>query len=676
MTPPPPLSTLGPSAGGPRMRAGRRNPRRAAIAVASSALACGLAAALAAPVSAAPATPVTASATASASASAPAPAAAAAPESTSPNIEEARLENVVPGASVPTSRQFVESSGLAGAVTELDERLAQATTADVEQIVREAGASLWSLAVAGAQGKNPAATGDRYDDRGLYWARLAERTSLKRWVAEDPARLPRLESLLGTLERSSRGFDDVAHTDDPKTRRILTTGFDPFQLDAVGQRSNPSGSAALVLDGTTIDTPTGPAVVQAVMLPVTWSGFDQGIVEDVYGPGLRYGARSIDMLVTISQGRPGAFDIERFAGVWRGGAADNLNEGTDQGYRQETPAAPGGLGWPQPAPSPQFIETTLPVRAMVDAKTGPAAVRLNERICIAPSALRVSADIQCGATDKTDPRWFAVEGGGGDYLSNESMYRANRLRVEMGRSDVAGGHLHTPSLDYASIPAGAVSSAAFEAARASIVDQTVALFGAAAGALRVPEPTTVTVTPGQVDGGNEVSLVIEKLLPREPVEFRPPGGGAVPLVADDAGRATLTWRVPATLPAGEHPLVIARQDGSRASSSLTVRAAAPTPTPTPTSSPTASATATPTVSPGTSQAPDPGHTSRGAGASAAGDGSHPGAGAQGTSRETSGSLAHAGVDDARPALTIAAIAAALGLLLMLARRRSAALSRR
>lgn len=621
---------------------------RAPATAASAAVVCGLVFALATPVVAA---------------------GAASPDSTAPNVEEARLNNVVAGSSEPTSRQFIQSSGLQARLVEFDDRLATASSAQAPQIVADAGAALWTRAVDGAQGKNPEATGDRYDDRGLYWARLAARMSVKNWVAADPSRAPQLQALLLSLEKSSRGFADVAHTDDPTARRILTTGFDPFLLDDVGQRSNPSGSAALVLDGTTIDTPTGPAVVQAVVLPVNWSAFDTGIVEDVYGPGLRYGARSIDMLVTLSQGRVDGFDIERFAGVWRGGNLDNLRQGVAEGYRQEAPVAPADLGWPQPTTSPQFIETSLPGQAMVDASTGPAPVRINGRVCAAPTALRDPAITQCGTVSAIDPSWFAVQGGGGDYLSNESFYRANRLRLQMGRTDVAGGHLHTKSLSYASIPAGQVTSPAFESDRAAVVDQTVALFGAAAQALRRPAQAHAAVTPAEASRGDELSVAITGLIPREPFRFKPPVGPAQEVVADDEGSVTVTWPVAQDAPPGRQTLMFERQDGSSFSGSVLL-SGGENPTPTPTPTPTATGMSSPTATP-----------TSGAGAAQNASGA---AGAMGSKHDADGhpsspaarTLAQSGPADVRVPLVLAVTSALLGLLLVVRRRRSRGIGRR
>ena len=80
------------------------------------------------------------------------------------------------------------------------------------------------------------------------------------------------------------------------------------------------------------------------------------------------------------------------------------------------------------------------------------------------------------------PGSTAAAGTGGDYLSNESMYRSNRLRQGLHAWDVPGGHLHISALEHPADPT-LLTDAAFEADRRAIVDQTVALVTAAASAV-------------------------------------------------------------------------------------------------------------------------------------------------------------------------------------------------
>ncbi|ONI82228.1 hypothetical protein ALI22I_39535 [Saccharothrix sp. ALI-22-I] len=77
-------------------------------------------------------------------------------------------------------------------------------------------------------------------------------------------------------------------------------------------------------------------------------------------------------------------------------------------------------------------------------------------------------------TDEPTPGAAAASGSGGDYLSNESTYRANRLRLGLGAGTTAGGHLHTPVLGQPVDPA-ALTDPAFEQDRRAIAGQVVSL---------------------------------------------------------------------------------------------------------------------------------------------------------------------------------------------------------
>jgi hypothetical protein len=117
---------------------------------------------------------------------------------------------------------------------------------------------------------------------------------------------------------------------------------------------------------------------------------------------------------------------------------------------------------------------------MIAAGTGPWPVVLNDGICEwpagtfpAPSAVRCQDDPSEGSR--------AASGPGGNYLSNESMYRSNRLRIGMQAWDVPGGHLHISALVYPEDPA-VLTSPEFEADRRAVVDQTIALVAAAGAA--------------------------------------------------------------------------------------------------------------------------------------------------------------------------------------------------
>ncbi|MEV6625683.1 hypothetical protein AB0M83_11425 [Amycolatopsis sp. NPDC051106] len=395
-------------------------------------------------------------------------------------VEEQRLTASLPAGGPAVGPELVRLAGFDPLVAEVKHDLCAARTPRrAERVVTQAGERLWRTAIDRAQGRRPdLGTLDRFDDRPLYWARLQLSSAIRQWA---PASASQRATLLTAFDRGSRGLDDVRFPLG-KTRRVMVSGFDPFQLDGPGITiSNPAGASALQLDGRVLDTPAGPAVVQAVSFPVVWGYFDQGIVESAYGTALRDRARRPDVVLTISQGRPGRFDVERWAGAWRGGFPDNNNASVTGGV-------PPAAGWPQP--DVQFIETTLPYSRMLEV-TGAYPVNFNQAFCVWPDSAHPGTGTSVCRSDAPAPGEIAASGGGGNYLSNESMYRANRVRLGLGLTSVAGGHLHTPVLGQ---PTG-LTDPAFEARRQAIASEVLALTSAAAAGSTSPVPLRTTESP-------------------------------------------------------------------------------------------------------------------------------------------------------------------------------------
>jgi hypothetical protein len=392
-------------------------------------------------------------------------------------VEESRLhEPLIPGG-VPVSEQLLRASGFDTVVSAFYDRLCGATTlAQAVEVVRTEGQRLWETAVARAQGRIQLGTVDRYDDRPLYWARTSMTAAVRALEADYLTLSQQRPGLIRILDRASRGMHPASWPEPTGgATRVMVSGFDTFSLDESLRHSNPSGATALQLDGRTFDTPQGPVTVRAVLLPVNYTDFDQGIVEDAFGPVLRTGNDRTDMIMTISQTARGRMDIEKWAANARGASPDNNRN-------QHFGPVSRPSHWPQPFDSPDWIETTLPYEAMIAAGTGPWPVVLRQGICEWPAGtfpdptqLRCQDDPSAGST--------AASGTGGDYLSNESMYRSNRLRLGLQAWDIPGGHLHISALEYPS-QADALTDDAFEADRAAIVDQTVALVRAGAAAVR------------------------------------------------------------------------------------------------------------------------------------------------------------------------------------------------
>ncbi|MBA8792937.1 hypothetical protein FHX74_000531 [Friedmanniella endophytica] len=390
-------------------------------------------------------------------------------------VEESRLSlRLGGGGSAPFATALLQASGWDRLVDDALERITACESLDeLFEVVDDAGRCCWNDAVRRARA-DEATAWDGLDDRPLYWARLSVGAALRR-LETPPLDRQQREALLHRWDRTTRGIDRPLWPDRSDAEvLIMVSGFDVFGLDTSLRHSNPSGAAALRLDGALLETPHGTARVRSVVLPVSWGAFDQGVVEDAFGPVLRPGPDRADLIMTISMTGRGRMDVEKWAGNARGGSPDNERA-------QRFGAVSRASHWPQPFDSPEWIETTLPYAAMIAAGSGPWPVALRDGIrewpagtLPDPRALRDRPDPSPGSS--------AAAGTGGDYLSNESMYRANRLRQGLQAWDVPGGHLHVSALAYPDDPT-VITDGAFEADRRAVVDQTVALVRAAAGAV-------------------------------------------------------------------------------------------------------------------------------------------------------------------------------------------------
>src|SRR6185312_10016820 len=116
---------------------------------------------------------------------------------------------------------------------------------------------------------------------------------------------------------------------------------------------------------------------------------------------------------------------------------------------------------------------------------GAYPVLFNQSFCFWPTT-DTTPTPTCQATGDPRPTDVAAAGSGGDYLSNESFYRANRLRLGLRATRVKGGHLHVPVLG---LPSNAtdLTDPAFESRRRDIVAQTGELVAAAGATPAVSE---------------------------------------------------------------------------------------------------------------------------------------------------------------------------------------------
>ena len=311
---------------------------------------------------------------------------------------------------------------------EVNEQLAKqwrtvTSYAEAKQLLHNVGTRLWF------EVKRQVQSNQRYDDRPLYWQRLAIKSQLK----EQPLNFSHTElmNLLEIFETASRGYSDIDYRQSSDTQ-IFITGFDPFLLDQNIGQSNPSGLAALALDGKVVELNGKKAEINAVIVPVRYEDFDLGEIESLLAP--IYLGGQVDMVATISMGRE-HFDLERFPGKRRSVTApDNLN--VLSGGSKASPIIAQLAG--RELSGPEFVEFSLPVTAMQKAK-GPYQVIDNRKVVslekgeMLPKTLDELANLT------------AVSGGGGGYLSNEISYRSIRLQNQLG-TQVPTGHIHTPRI--------------------------------------------------------------------------------------------------------------------------------------------------------------------------------------------------------------------------------------
>lgn len=285
--------------------------------------------------------------------------------------------------------------------------------------------SLWLQATAYMQAHNT------FDDRALYWGRLQLAKQLRISAAFYQMPMAEQSKLMSDFELASRGLSDVKFTKNTD-KKILVTGFDPFYLHRNIAQSNPSGIAAINLDGVVIEQNGVTAEIQTLIVPVRFADFDQGMIETMLTPYIKSG--DVDMVTTISMGRK-EFDLERFPGLRRSSVAPG-NLGVYNGANSKNPLIPFYLG--KPLTGPEFVEFSLPIAAMQKAK-GKYQVIDNGAIETIEKG-KFSASTLAELAGQT-----AVQGSGGGYLSNEISYRSILIRNQYNPK-LPVGHIHTPRI--------------------------------------------------------------------------------------------------------------------------------------------------------------------------------------------------------------------------------------
>lgn len=204
---------------------------------------------------------------------------------------------------------------------------------------------------------------------------------------------------------------------------------------------NPSGISALYFHNKII----GNAFIQTAIVPVRYEDFDNEIVENIVKSNIKY----FDIMMTSSR-NDSNFDIERFASKYRGGFLDNMNIGNSMPIL-------GNNEWDknrfkQISSGKEFYETTLPIEKIISGDLDLSKdIIFYDQTVIDNQGFKIEHPTKGGPDEKKDSyskdkikgKSTADSGSGGDYLSNEIMYRATKKRDELGlQLSKEIGHIH------------------------------------------------------------------------------------------------------------------------------------------------------------------------------------------------------------------------------------------
>ena len=378
------------------------------------------------------------------------------------NFEEQMGLKEAPTLGIPIEDFLIKnSSSIQTLVNEFEQKLKDLSngTLSYETVspwVKEYAERLWTNAMEYVQG-------GANDDRPLYWARIKMEVALKNHFKSQMNGTSVIENtelsrLIQLFEEKSRNYTGIDFTDIPESKKkILITGFDPFDLDYKPEQNNPSGIVALALHGKTIKDEYGnEGFIQTTIFPVRYQDFDNEVVEKVVTPLLQNNV--VNYIISLSlNGSAFYFDLERFAVKKRGGFMDNMNIGsikylkyTNVNYKLFKSDIGKGNN---------YYETTLPINKIVTKSIANNFLSIGQRVFFDQSygiddenfivehpIVRAIDNTVYNTNEKSfGESDIQVEnmmvGSGGDYLSNEIFYRISRAR-ENTNTTVQTGHYH------------------------------------------------------------------------------------------------------------------------------------------------------------------------------------------------------------------------------------------
>ncbi|MGH8899287.1 MAG: hypothetical protein ACRDZ4_20225 [Egibacteraceae bacterium] len=309
--------------------------------------------------------------------------------------------------------------------------------------------------------------------------------------AGDPTnRSARVSAVFDVIEfafhSAARGAADLTfsagRTAGREVLRVLLTGFDPFEpsgtlAPAQAGEWNPSGAAVIALDNTPVPIQAAggrpaTAAIEGVVLPVSYTEFDTGLVERI----VRSRLGQLDAAITVSMnGRivdaNAAVRIERYAvgvrdtgqpvpaaGLEPLGAPILEARGPIQEIAQATGRPARGRRPAIPTPtigeeitfrfaSPAIANAASRTLGLAPQNRRDVAISDEQALHRILSTMRREAN-GLDLTFEAGGRSFTarvLQGPGGAFLSNEVSYRMLRMLQSAGGGPSVSFHVHTPS---------------------------------------------------------------------------------------------------------------------------------------------------------------------------------------------------------------------------------------
>ena len=160
------------------------------------------------------------------------------------------------------------------------------------QLVIRHGKGIWQDALTHFQSHQS------FDDRILYWTRIAMFSALKKSESYQALLPTQQEKLLWEFELYSRGNSHVKFN--KKTNKhILVVATDPFIREQSIDAINTAAISALTLDGMILNLNGQTAELKSIILPVNYAYLDKGFVEEVLNKHID--REKVDLVLVLGQ---------------------------------------------------------------------------------------------------------------------------------------------------------------------------------------------------------------------------------------------------------------------------------------------------------------------------------------------------------------------------------------